>query len=309
MLHLALMVLSLALAPESSQQTPNLKEHNEQASKAHTQATAGKNVTQSAPVTSEKDTNAKVVECAADRTQNGETQERIAEYALWQMRAGWVMVAVALLTGFVVWRYTSHAKRQAEAMLASVSVAQQQLDAADRPWIKVDAEVAGDLTFSQAGAEFRLKLILTNIGRSAAMRVNYQARVLLLGFMTGVREQTTAAQERAAKEAIVQVDADETLGTSLFPEEYIRVKPDQETVSREEVVAKTVPVLDFSRPVLVGCVIYRGTHSEKDYWTKFAFNIDGPPTHEAGWVEPVHPGKDLTASSITLRKAWTSGAT
>jgi hypothetical protein len=93
----------------------------------------------------------------------------------WVTLAGVVVVAV----------YTSVAAWQACLTRDQLAVMRRQLDAMEadqRPWIKIEATIAGPLTFFEpAGfADMPMHFILTNVGHSPAFNVRLTAWSFLL---------------------------------------------------------------------------------------------------------------------------------
>ncbi len=98
-------------------------------------------------------------------------------------------------TGFAGWQlYEIHtgsidthnvaesAKTQALAALSQLEVLRKSLEYSERPWITVQANIAGPLTFTYQGEVFqRVSFRFKNIGRSPAIRVWSTAELAALG--------------------------------------------------------------------------------------------------------------------------------
>jgi hypothetical protein len=74
------------------------------------------------------------------------------------------------------------AERQADEMKKSLDLADRSANIAklaslaiDRPWIKVDAHLTGDLVFGNEYIETRVEVALRNVGKSPAIRVGFDA--------------------------------------------------------------------------------------------------------------------------------------
>jgi hypothetical protein len=63
------------------------------------------------------------------------------------------------------------ARKSSLAAQRSADLAEKALVAANRPWIKVDVMVGGPIVYDVNGANFSIKFILKNIGRSPASNV------------------------------------------------------------------------------------------------------------------------------------------
>src|SRR5437867_3348513 len=141
------------------------------------------------------------------------------------------------------------ARNSAESAKRSSDLAEKSLVAANRPWIKVDIQVAGPISYNVNGANFTLRYILTNIGRSPAVNVDVSPR-LIFPIIGGDNPNFDPRGELRKSIAERKGRPPSPFGYSLFPGETIAQEVTV-TMSHDEIKSAT-KVLGAIYPTIIG---------------------------------------------------------
>jgi hypothetical protein len=149
---------------------------------------------------------------------------------------------------------------------SSTDLAQKSLVAVNRPWVKVDIQVAGPIIYNVNGANFTLSYSLKNIGHSPAVNVGVFPRLVYgLGYTNNRAEMMKDISAR-------KMEADGPgVGFSLFPDETI-VQNIIVTMSNDEIKGATRSSQAIY-PSAVGSVIYRMALDDMLHQTGFIVQI------------------------------------
>ena len=155
--------------------------------------------------------------------------------------------------------------------LASTELAEKSLVAANRPWIKVDILVGGPIVYNENGANITLQYVLKNIGRSPAVNVNVNPRIIFPIISAGI---SGRFDERG--ELMNDINARKNLlsspfGYSLFPDDSI-VQNVTVSISNDD-LARATKVIGAIYPSVVGSVSYRMEFDRKVHQTGFIVRI------------------------------------
>jgi hypothetical protein len=240
------------------------------------------------------------------RHRAGMLLRRAGGYTLRLVRAHEAPTVISLVGVLVLAMYTCYAKQQVNRMREAVGTAQRQLDATDRPWIKVTVSSArSSLRVDEKGTWFTLQLTGTNVGRTIALNIVPSAIT--------VPFRGDGTDEPGERQADVCGSAQKVAGASglqvngLFPGEdftVLMITP----VTKRMVGNRPLPFDPKSwggkhfTAMFVGCVAYRTAVSPIVHHTWFAYEI----SKKGG---PIAVGDDLKAADIDLNKSpWFNGA-
>ena len=277
MLCAVLFALSATVpTPGPSQQPPQAITQDQETHKHYAQPPSAEGVPQASPVARENDPSPNHATYLADNAKDSETQDRVAGYAKWQMISGWAMIGVAIGTGVIVWRYTVQARRQADAMCASVQLSQRQFEAADRPWIAVAPKPGGPLSSGENCVFFWAELVLKNVGGSPAINVNCRAVLIPCPPKLGATLYTMRAieQQRILETELTNEHVASTPGGLLIvPGEPLAGWMVPESQEKQVIAVELGMLPSPFELLLVGCVAYRSTTSQRICWTRFAYHV------------------------------------
>src|SRR2546430_7384648 len=85
----------------------------------------------------------------------------------WEKTTAGILLVYTIITGFM-WDATRRAARAAES---AATTAAKQFDAAERPWVSLNVELAGPLEFDKNYGSVKTRVILKNSGHSPATRI------------------------------------------------------------------------------------------------------------------------------------------
>ncbi len=214
---------------------------------------------------------------------------------------------------------TAKAARETQSMVGAafdslevakrqVDIAARQLDAMDRPWLQVSAEAQGGITFDphSGRAQFPLLLVIENSGRSVARRLNFRTALILSSLPGLDRSRIGEEQGKTAKSALEQIAGDEHSGTILFPGEFVRVPPDEDQLSAEQIGRNIITTFSvpFIKVLFVGSVVYCSPHSDMPHYTNFAFEIGGKKDETSGYASVITHMQDIPMECVTFHRLW-----
>jgi hypothetical protein len=143
------------------------------------------------------------------------------------------------------------ADRSAKAAEETAKTSAEQLDVADRPWVSIDMNVIGPLTFDANGANLKTLMTLRNSGHSPA------AGLWILGeLLSMAATDLTVERDRLCEEAKAQATTNPRMATTLFPtsdynREWIFTSGKE---SLENAIKENHGIII---PALIVCVAYR----------------------------------------------------
>jgi hypothetical protein len=212
-----------------------------------------------------------------------------------------------LVVSFFVCVYTvvsvglwCEARESAEATRMALVTSQRQLDATERPWLKVSL-VAGAITFQQGGMQFAMTPQITNIGHSVATGVVVPINVMLASssedfFKEPLRKQAELCDPIASKplsnqqdETQMSVFPDSTDSSlvvgSGFSEKELRQAPNANSNFRAKHIV----------PIVIGCVDYQYGTAIRHHQTRFIYEVfrSGTAPNTSIEVGTDVPGNDV----------------
>jgi hypothetical protein len=194
--------------------------------------------------------------------------------------------------------------KQAVATAGELAIMQKQLEAADRPWIKIDI-ASSDLSYDTSGVKVGLRYIFTNVGRSPAKNVWRSARliaaILLMGVPKGNPEPKEVQRQVCNSLATRTPDIS---GYALFPGDHF-TDQDVLALSMQELSVDNWARLNLPlpRPLplgIVGCVDYTFESSPRHHQTGFAFLVSGSNGGSPVITEiPMHQSVGLALTPVS----------
>jgi hypothetical protein len=183
----------------------------------------------------------------------------------------------------------SATNKQASAASGQLSVMQKQLEAADRPWMAVDASVSTPLTYDNTGVHIGFNFMLSNTGRSPAQNVRIYPELTATVLLTN----STEAQKRVCELAASRTDTawlagfpgytvfpgtpqTQGWGLQLSPNDITEFWHPHKIVLPPGAVFYPQPPYAAPPMGLIGCVDYTFQASSRDHQTGFAFELMAP---------------------------------
>lgn len=145
----------------------------------------------------------------------------------------------------------------------------QQIYAANqRPWVSFEVTVGGPLRYDVNGMNVTLDFTVRNVGRTPALYV-FPAPSLHLR-REGHRDDLAVQQRLCAQERERPVSQRE-IGVTVFPGQVVTLPHMIISVSKEEVIAGTLPRTKWLVPIIVGCINYQSAFEEIRHQTRFIY--------------------------------------
>ena len=227
------------------------------------------------------------------RTKQTEQNEVIKNATFW----------IAIITGcnlFLAIVFAIFGGLQWRAVLRQGAIMERQLEAADRPWLRVDVESVGPLTFDNS-CTFDVQLIAKNVGRSVAVN----ATVTLMTFVPPLVENfdTITGDDMWAEVVAKQTERCKNINSKfmsfiLFPDrEYSR---SQGLAIRKEDFGHGQVSPEFIRFYILGCADYQVSGHERHHQTRFIYEVLINVVGGYGGVMPIE--------KLTLKKPSRDGA-
>jgi len=191
---------------------------------------------------------------------------------------------------------------QWQQMREQTKVSQRQLEALDRPWLKVTFS-AEPITFQQGGMQIGVRPHITNVGHSVATGVMVPTKIFLASdaddiFKKPLRVQKELCDPIADKS--ISGERNETQ-ISIFPDSADNSLLLGQGFSRDEINSAPTANSHFTVkhlvPIMVGCVDYQYGTAVRHHQTRFIFEIfrSGAAPNTS-----IEVGKDVSASDVRL---------
>ena len=193
------------------------------------------------------------------------------------------------------------ATKQAVAAATQARIAQQTLEANDRPWIEVVATPKTPLTFDKAGGHITITYQLKNYGKSPATYVfPYNTRFTSpWNSLDALEYQKQCVEARALK----KIPEAKEFGAPIFPGTVPRFDTENLQLDEADIVAseKTATEITHSpvttiKPQIVGCYIYR--FREKLYSTDFRYELSIVDPANPSVLQPIKPDGTVPLSDL-----------
>jgi hypothetical protein len=206
---------------------------------------------------------------------NSDREYRIQK---WLAFGTWLaFVAAAIYAGISKYQL-GELKRQADSASAQIGIMQKQLEATDRPWLKVDApQLALPLTFDADGVmHAHFSITVSNVGKSAATNVMLIAGIVIP--KQGAELFTEPAKMQ--KEACDALQSS-ALAATIFPNDSkspnIDINVPRSTVDERAIEQQPGPGKLLLPMVLYGCVDYHISSLAGHHQTGFAYMFGKRP--------------------------------
>lgn len=193
---------------------------------------------------------------------------RIRVWLLEHPTGSWIQMGLFIVTAL----YATFTYQLLKSAIRTQEVASQQLEAMDRPWVKIELSLAGPTRVENGSAAFFPLWSLQNVGRSVAVEVYNEWAVYIQPFSQKAFTEPVEHQKGTCARAD-QPDRIR-LGRVVFPNEIKRdvasftVDPGQ----LRDAQARSPDGL-VSSIVLTGCIGYRWDTATRRHHTGFIYEI------------------------------------
>ncbi len=187
-------------------------------------------------------------------------------------------------------------QRQADAAQAQVSIMQQQLEATDRPWVKIDATantdwkrgamIGGPLSFDAEGhGSLTAKLTLTNTGRSVANHVYLRQKILATGLDAAEMDLPPYEQKTLCDGPNQYIKDKHKIDPryTIFPNDtQVEFMASGFDTKQVRMLPSPIPFKN-GKPIqlyLIGCVDYDYSLSTGPHQTGFIYEVYGDKMHQ-----------------------------
>lgn len=221
------------------------------------------------------------------------------------------LLVVGAVAGVIYWF-------ELMATRSQLAVMQDQLESADRPWLKITgAEPAAPLLFHEAyvlakpGMDFvntGIKVTVANVGHSVALDVTTRAQMILIKPLNGAENDYFFYPLRIQRKMCSEPPSP-GLPTNLFPGDDNKDQSGDDEDFDMRGKTFTLPN-DASGPkiemMFVGCVDYRISASGKMHQSKFIYELmaNDPGQRDEHGIMSV--GKNIPATGLRFEK-WAFG--
>ncbi len=163
----------------------------------------------------------------------------------------------------------------AEAAVQSNNISREFFIVEQRPWVAVAAVANGSLTWNEHGANFSVLVTLTNVGKSPATEVFFEATTFLAG-----DEEPLIALNGYCGSVVLRRDKPSLYGMTIFPgkDEIVNFSL---AVNRDYVKRFVLFGEDWFIPFIRGCVTYRASGFTDLKFTGMLYTV--------AEVKPEHP--------------------
>jgi len=280
-------------------------DQNVDALRENTQATQGQ---QKPPVQPIPDIRfpPEIIEYAKANNQNDPGPANRDKTRLNVERAG---VSVAIILAILTLLTLSQIKRQSTFIAKQVEITQKQLEAADRPWIKIVEVVPRDplILHEGAGPSVGITFVLKNVGNSVARNVTLHPLASLLPWGR-TSEQIIAMQEATCRNGIrsSRVIPGALNEWDVFPGDILE-KNDYAFGFLPQAIdatARSFPDRDgkFIEPIVYGCIDYHSPVSDTHFQTGFLYFLRDIRATPKGVPFSIRMGADVAAKDLTLQR-------
>jgi hypothetical protein len=217
--------------------------------------------------------------------------ERLANATVWIA----MFTAVAVVIGFLQFRILDQTD--------------QTLKAAQRPWVKVDPQIAGPLTYTSDEARVNIAFVLKNTGNSPAINVQIDPEIAL-----HIQPKKNYIQQMLEICNRVKATPDDNalLGHAIFPGDIFTYKIS--LAKRRAEIENALSEFqnggkeEFFSPVIVGCVSYRFAYQRGRHVTQFIVELSKKdPANPNVVVSFKMSDGDVPMSDLVLTRSFVGG--
>lgn len=214
------------------------------------------------------------------------------------------LIGLGIYTTFAAlqWR---EMQKATEATKRALAISQQQLEATERPWLKIDF-IPEPVTFQQGGMQFSMHAHITNIGHSVATGIIIPIKMFLASDANGMFKEPLIQQKE-----LCDVIANRPV-SSRQDETEIAVFPNGEDsslllgsgFSKKELEDAPNANPNFKEkhilPIIVGCVDYQYGASTHHHQTRFIYGLQRFDPATPPNVFTIEVGKDVPSPNVGL---------
>ena len=194
-----------------------------------------------------------------------------------------------------MWDQSVSNREAVTAAKEQLGVMQKQFEAADRPWLSVDAVPNGPLVFRSLGAGVNVKFTVKNVGHSVANEAVVIADVFIGKSGEDVYGKAIERQRQICEETTTTITSHTVFPGDMFTDGQL-------------VIAK-IPAMENGREadntlpffLIIGCVDYRFGDQPARHRTNFIYEVVGPERHR------IKIGQDVPADGLTFFKSSNGG--
>lgn len=184
---------------------------------------------------------------SADHRPSEFWRQFIPQDAVGAFTLGLMLVAGAQAIMFLVQlRYMNEGLRDAGVATKAAQLSAEAAAAGNRPWLRVTAELDGQLVFDQEGVSLKTKVFVENVGRSPAVRVTVSTAIGVTNNFDGhkidgaqwaVNKAQISHSERityGTGRTVEELKRLSTIGDVIFPDEKRQIETIDRAASRFE---------------------------------------------------------------------------
>jgi hypothetical protein len=186
---------------------------------------------------------------------------------------------------------TFSVRKSADAAESAARTAQDTLIASERPWITVQADIVGPLTFDANGAHLPIRYRLKNIGHSPAVNV-WGDQILYMPI--DPQRDTNSERSRLCSETEKR---SLTMGQAIFPTQDL--VGTIVTSAGNEDIRNSTRFIRFLNPAIIVCVAYRST-LDANSWHHTGMIYELFRTDGNGLTFAITPGITVPANRLNL---------
>jgi hypothetical protein len=192
-------------------------------------------------------------------------------------------------------------REQLITMESQIEIAQRQFELTGRPWLAFSVRPVSPLTFGDQGSmSLTLSLTARNVGRSVAVNVTINARIIVAKFLSA-QQQIIDEQRLVCRSVFTEV-----LSYVVFPEEAhtapISFNLDGRTLEKGR--SPNTHIIDL---FLVGCVDYQFSGHDRHHQTRFAYEIRRKTVDFPKSIGVIMIGESVPLEHVYLQKSFIGG--
>jgi hypothetical protein len=233
----------------------------------------------------------------------------------WKVALEWLTFVAALAAGVATIAYAVITHRMWCEMHQQTATLQNQFEQSQRPWIALKVEIgAGGFTFNANGdGNFNGQIVMKNIGHSPAIGIENIFEVVPVKDQGIFTEPIKRQKEICDSVREANKPLSKTFGVRvLFPDEQsepleFSTSIPKGLIDKAAFIAPVQPPYRDFMAVLVGCIDYRVTFSDKHHQTGYIYTIYRRETDHPNIPFALKVGQDLTADRVNLVEYFFGG--
>jgi hypothetical protein len=194
-------------------------------------------------------------------------------------RATWAAVAGAFIYASIAAWQGCEMRKATKAATSAATSAAQQLDLAERPWVKMDINLDGPLVIDKNGMTVGLRVLMQNTGHSPAVAILMQPRMMVK--MGWPEAEMNSEREKLCGELKRQAIANEASLETFFPGNDPIPKLWKISVPKADLDKARSGGDSVVLPLIFSCVVYRPTFNNTFHETAY--------TSSVMTFDPMHP--------------------